>query len=172
MKRLKEVRKKARLSQNDLAKKLGVKQTTYSAWERGKTDISNDSLVKIAHFFGVTTDYLLGVNPESEWIFEKNIITCSCCNKKIETNINYDEEKERKSFFIRQHPYCEDCGAKMKRLDNSAQYGHWIVSKSNEDFTQLRCSCCESIVFAGYEFVKNVKHCTQCGAKMDTKHQE
>lgn len=39
---------------------LNVSQGTLSSWETGRYDIGNDDLRKLAAFFGVTTDYLLG----------------------------------------------------------------------------------------------------------------
>lgn len=57
---LKELRKKARLTQAELAKLIGVNQNTYSYWENGKTKIDNATLAKLADYFNVTVDYLLG----------------------------------------------------------------------------------------------------------------
>lgn len=58
--RLKEARKKARLTQKEVASFIGVNQNTYSYWETGKTKIDNITLKKLSELFGVTVDYLLG----------------------------------------------------------------------------------------------------------------
>ena len=47
------------LSQEQLGKKLGVNQRTVSNWEVGVNDPSLDMVVKIADFFGISTDELL-----------------------------------------------------------------------------------------------------------------
>lgn len=60
---LKELRGK--LSQAEMASKLGTKQTTYSAWERNENEPDLNSLCAIAKQFSVTTDWLLGMSTAS-----------------------------------------------------------------------------------------------------------
>ena len=58
--RLREARKKAGLTQSQLAIKIGIGQNTYSYWETGKTKIDSVSLAKLAEILGVSIDYILG----------------------------------------------------------------------------------------------------------------
>lgn len=58
--RIKELRKMRHVTQKELSNFLGVAQNTLSYWEQGKYDIDNASLKKLADYFGVTVDYLLG----------------------------------------------------------------------------------------------------------------
>ena len=58
--RLKELRLEKSLKQEDLAKVLGVSRGALAKWENGSRETNFAMLVKIAEFFGVTTDYLLG----------------------------------------------------------------------------------------------------------------
>lgn len=60
MTRIKSLRDEAGLSQADLAKELSVAQNTVSSWENGKRDPDTDTVIQLAAFFGVSTDYLLG----------------------------------------------------------------------------------------------------------------
>ena len=60
MNRLKELRQAAKLNQIEAAKLFGVAQSTLSGWETGKTQIDYDNLIKIADYYKVTLDYLLG----------------------------------------------------------------------------------------------------------------
>lgn len=62
--RLKELRKKAGLTQKQFAKAIGAAQNTVSQWETGTREIDNSKLKEIASFFGVSTDYLLGHSGE------------------------------------------------------------------------------------------------------------
>lgn len=48
------------MKQTDLAKKLGIAQSTLSGWETGKFEIDNANLNKLALLFDVSIDYLLG----------------------------------------------------------------------------------------------------------------
>ncbi len=65
--RLKKLRDENNVSQFDLSNYLGISQQALSKWENEKTEPDNDSLVKIANYFNVSTDYLLG-NSESKQI--------------------------------------------------------------------------------------------------------
>ena len=46
--------------QIELAAYLNIKQTTYSKYELGKINIPIDALIKLADFYDVTLDYLVG----------------------------------------------------------------------------------------------------------------
>ena len=58
--RIRELRKKSRLSQQVLADQIGVFRNTISNWETGYSQISLENAKNVAEYFGVTIDYLLG----------------------------------------------------------------------------------------------------------------
>lgn len=58
--RIRNLRQSKELSQVQLAKKLGVKRQSVSNWENDNIMPSVDMLIRIADFFCVSTDYLLG----------------------------------------------------------------------------------------------------------------
>ena len=59
--RLKELRESKGLSINQLAKQLGIGPGTLHRWEN-RTRVPNiESLVLLAKYFGVSADYLLGL---------------------------------------------------------------------------------------------------------------
>lgn len=58
--RLKELRLQHGFSQEELAKRIGIKQSSYSDWETGKCKPNYEGLEKIADFFGVSLDWLVG----------------------------------------------------------------------------------------------------------------
>ena len=60
MNRLKELRKKLGLSQQELADALSVHQTLISQIERGAVVPSGSLMVELADYFGVSVDYMLG----------------------------------------------------------------------------------------------------------------
>ena len=62
MKILSELRKQKNMSQKELSSLLSIAQNTLSQYENGKRQPDNDTLIKLADFFGVTTDFLLGAN--------------------------------------------------------------------------------------------------------------
>lgn len=58
--RIKYLRQSRELNQVQLADKLGVAKQSVSNWENDNIMPSVEMLEKIADFFGVSTDYLLG----------------------------------------------------------------------------------------------------------------
>ena len=64
MKRLKELRKEKNLLQKDIASAVNHSITCISDWERGKREPSIDDLIRLADFFGVSIDYLVGREEE------------------------------------------------------------------------------------------------------------
>ena len=59
MNRLKLLREERDLKQSDIAKVLNITYAAYSYYENEKRDIPTSTLIKLAEFFGVSTDYLL-----------------------------------------------------------------------------------------------------------------
>ncbi len=59
-KKLKELRIEKNLSQRKLGEILSVCNQTVSFWESGNREPDLDAIVKIADFFDVSADYLLG----------------------------------------------------------------------------------------------------------------
>lgn len=66
MLKLKELREIRGISQSTFAKEINVAQNTVSNWERGTREPDNETLAKIADYFGITIDYLLGREPNED----------------------------------------------------------------------------------------------------------
>ena len=49
--------------QQELADYLNIKQTTYSKYELGKINIPIEVFIKLADYYGVTIDYIVGREP-------------------------------------------------------------------------------------------------------------
>ncbi|PEQ03342.1 helix-turn-helix domain-containing protein [Bacillus wiedmannii] len=58
--RLHTLRKERKLRQEDMAKQLGIVRTTYAMYEQGNREPDYNTLIKLATFFEVSIDYLLG----------------------------------------------------------------------------------------------------------------
>lgn len=63
---LRQLRTFRNLSQVQLAEKLSVTKQSVSNWENNNIQPSIDMLVKIAKYFSVSTDYLLGLEQRYE----------------------------------------------------------------------------------------------------------
>lgn len=57
---LRFLREKTNKTQEETAKALGIKRSTYSHFENNRNNPDNETLVKMANYFNVSTDYLLG----------------------------------------------------------------------------------------------------------------
>lgn len=58
--RLKQLRLKNKLTQQDIANHFQTSPQSYAQWEKGLRKPSAENLQKLADFFNVSTDYLLG----------------------------------------------------------------------------------------------------------------
>ena len=67
MYRIRDLREDHDLSQAEVAEVIKTTQQQYSKIELGKADICGQKLILLARFYGVSTDYLLGLtdNPTS-----------------------------------------------------------------------------------------------------------
>lgn len=64
--RLKSLREKRGLSQNEVAERLGVTGATISGYEANIQSPPIENLKKLALIYGVSTDFLLGLNDREE----------------------------------------------------------------------------------------------------------
>lgn len=66
--RIKILREELGLKQEELANKMSVSPSSIGMYETNKREPNNELILKLAQFFGVSTDYLLGKsdirNPE------------------------------------------------------------------------------------------------------------
>jgi len=64
--RIRDLREDRDLNQTQVAKLLGMSQTGYSKYETGENDIPTAILIKLARFYDVSVDYLLGETDKKE----------------------------------------------------------------------------------------------------------
>ena len=62
--RLYSLRKERGLIQEKAAKELGISLKSYCRYETGEREPTASTLARMADFYGVTADYLLGRNDE------------------------------------------------------------------------------------------------------------
>lgn len=60
--RLAELRKDAGLTQRQFAQQFHVSLNTVSGWERGLADPDDETKIRLAKWFGVSMDYLMGLS--------------------------------------------------------------------------------------------------------------
>lgn len=59
-KRLQQIRKEKGKTQAEVAEILGISYQAYAHYEKGRREPAPEQLIKLANFFGVSVDYLVG----------------------------------------------------------------------------------------------------------------
>lgn len=67
--RLRALREKQREKQSSVASSIGITESTLSAYEKGTRKPSFDVLLKLAKYYSVSIDYLVGNEYENESVF-------------------------------------------------------------------------------------------------------
>lgn len=60
IKRIRDLREDNDKTQTEIAEHLRISQTMYARYERGANELPIRHLIKLADFYGVSTDYILG----------------------------------------------------------------------------------------------------------------
>lgn len=60
IKRIRDLREDSDKTQTEIAEHLRISQTMYARYERGANELPIRHLIKLADFYGVSTDYILG----------------------------------------------------------------------------------------------------------------
>lgn len=100
--RLKELREAKGLSQYSFADAFGISQSTIGNWEAGKREPNFDTMQRLADFFGVSVDYLLGREPTpegapapsrpgSKWIPVLGRVAAGAPIEAVEDILDYEE---------------------------------------------------------------------------------
>lgn len=87
---IKELKQKHNLSQTQLAKIAGVSQRSISAYENGQSEPTESTLIKLANYFHLTLDELVG--HEVPYLINKSLLS----NEQLELinlikDMNYEE---------------------------------------------------------------------------------
>ena len=99
MNRIKELRAERKISQEKLAKEIGMSRSAVSMWEIDASEPDNEMLDKLANYFHVTTDYLLGrETPKPEFHIGDKIIMNDETVKALEGELT---DRDRKDITIR-----------------------------------------------------------------------
>ena len=72
-KRIRDLREDSDLNQTQVANMLGMSQTGYSKYETGENDIPTAILIKLADYYKVSIDYLLGQTDVKQRYKKKSV---------------------------------------------------------------------------------------------------
>jgi len=113
---LRDLREDKDLSQATLGKQLGMTQQQYSNYEAGISDLPSRVLLKLAEFYGVSTDYILGRT--------KSTRNLNALNERVDANHTVGEIvsdllalDETGRLFVIESLALQKVKAEIKRLD-------------------------------------------------------
>lgn len=66
MTRIKELRKKKKVTQQEVAEAIGVTRRGFQKWENGESQIKSNNAQQLADYFGVSVGYLLGYDEADQ----------------------------------------------------------------------------------------------------------
>lgn len=115
-KRIKELRQNKKLTQEEFGKIFGIVKSTVSMYESGKSTPDDELKKKIANYFNVTLDYLMGVTDIKNSYIDTNPKIVEA-NEKIDvTDLSEDAIRQVKEYieFIR---YKNDSNKIIKETD-------------------------------------------------------
>lgn len=124
--RLKELRVRNGLSQEQLAVTMGVTPSTVGKWERGEREPTFEMLTKLANYFGVSLDFLFG-----RTIFENKEVPDKV--HKIILLLKEVEDKHNEPLFIEKMG--EDILKLWADLGDDKRYD--VLAIYNDIFTNL-----------------------------------
>lgn len=113
MNRIKELRNEKKIKQDTLAKLLGLEIAGISKLETGRVPLKDEYIIKLAKYFEVTTDYLLG--------------------KSDDKNQNYINENDKISYgLLKYYNKLNTLGKKraLENIQDLAEIPKYTVKKS------------------------------------------
>lgn len=72
IKRIRDLREDSDKTQKEIADVLGTSQTMYARYERGANELPIRHLMKLADYYNVSTDFILGRTDEPKYNNAKN----------------------------------------------------------------------------------------------------
>jgi len=128
--RLKALRSTMGLSQQELAHKLNINRSTYARYELGQTQPDFETLQKIADFFNVTVDYLLGRSDhpnEPEWGKALHKLTETDVAKRMD-ELREDLQNDKENLSFSGEPLSEEA---IESLLEALEYARRQITRIN-----------------------------------------
>jgi len=120
--KIKDIREDKDITQEEMAKIIKVKRSTYSLWEIGRSIIPLEHLITFADYFNISIDYALGLTND------RNIIIIKGFNPKIlgenlkicRKSYNLTQKKLEEKLGFKRSIICKyetnDCGISIENL--------------------------------------------------------
>lgn len=129
---MKALRESRKLTKKQVADAICVTERAYITYEYGQRDVSTDTLQKLADFYGVTTDYLLG-RPEAKPPEDPLQVLVQQKNLDALEQVLFERymqlpENARKEFVKFMQQVSEDAAKRNAAKDQKEDSGYITVS--------------------------------------------
>lgn len=128
--RLTSLRKEKKKTQQEMADFLGITRPAYTAYERGNRQPDYEILQKLADFFEVSTDYLLGRTDNNE-INNKVTVAGQEISLSPEELKVFEELKKHPVMF---HDLASDPEKKVKELIKLYKMKKMFLEEDEEEY--------------------------------------
>lgn len=120
--KLKSLRKNKEKTQEEVANDLGMQRITYAQYEIDRREADYDTIKKIANYYGVTTDWLLGRSdsPVEYTVEEKQFL--------VDLSLSDEELFKKYRFAFGDKEYTEDETKALLNILRSVQ----VLSKKDD----------------------------------------
>ncbi len=146
---LKLLRQKKGLTKKAAAKAIGITERAYIAYEYGERDVSTETLVKIAKYFGVTTDYLLGVETEPNPLDMLDLSDVEKAILQVYISVNSEKRKSMEDFLVELAAGADIQLLKKKLLEPEQEDNEYITYTTTIGAEMDRRKALEAIQRAG-----------------------
>lgn len=141
--RIAELRREAEMNQRELGDKLGVAQTTVSAWETGKNEPDNESMNTMAKLFHVSIGYLAGYEHDEKY---RGLSPKEYDEFVVENMAKHDEEKTQKKIDRYIQSGDESTDEDIDEYEEMKEWQEWEQSGKNVFFEVYKINrLCESL---------------------------
>lgn len=151
MNNIKELRKRARLSQFELAELCGVHQTAVSQWEQGRTNPDTDMLVALTQIFHTSISTILGLDlpddpvmvpvkgfvqaGEMTFIEDEDVCEFAALSPELARRGDYCALRVRGSSM---YPMFQDNDIVIIRIDSSPEDNDIVVALEGRENATLK----------------------------------
>jgi transcriptional regulator with XRE-family HTH domain len=96
--KIRQLRRQRKLTQVELAEKIGIHQSDLSRMEQGEYKVGLDTLLKILQTFDLSIGDFFDETDRSETLFSKFKTLSSSAQKEVESFIEFKRRQEQESF--------------------------------------------------------------------------
>lgn len=99
MLRVRELREQRYLNQKGIAQKINVSQSTISAYEIGERTPDLETLIKLADFFDVSIDYLVGRSETKRNISQSDLTTAELEHLLLFRQLTENQQEKVRAYM-------------------------------------------------------------------------